>query len=495
VSAKSKVAIITGIPPISLAGLGEKGVASAILPRLFSMLGKDKFHFSVPTIGPATIASYLQQNDIETVIFDYYQDKMQVQDCDIVGISSTFTEAEEIKKIANDIKSQNISAPIVLGGPLSWLMSPVKLLESIPEINYIVQQEGEETFLELIKAIRINQAISDIEGIIYRDKEKETIEATSPRKHIDFEKLPYPAWEIMRIPSEKRIPVLFIETSRGCPYQCAYCSEVTFWGKPVRYRSSQRVTDEIRHNIEKFGITTFRFTDSCLSYPPKRCGNICDAIIDQCINDSLPVKWSAYARIEDLSPELIDKMKRSGCVALDIGLESGSPEVLRRMNKNYNPEVAVSVAKIAKEAGIIINYNIMIGFPGETKETIKESMDLIERAAPDTYSCFLFLLRPNSTIYDHKQDFGIKGEGSSWKHTTMTSDEARVAQLKFTKEISSSTPFPGGEHFACYFSSLGYSTDKIRDCFKALLRVKRNPLDIPALLKLRGAVKTIAAFS
>ena len=139
---KSSVAIITGIPPINLARLGDRGISSVILPRLFSMFGKDKFHFSGPTIGPATIASYLRQNGIETVIFDYYFDEIKVQDCDIVGISSTFMEPEDIKKIAQDIKSQNPSVSIVMGGPLSWEVSPTKLLDLIPEISCIVLKEG-----------------------------------------------------------------------------------------------------------------------------------------------------------------------------------------------------------------------------------------------------------------------------------------------------------------------------------------------------------------
>ena len=143
----------------------------------------------------------------------------------------------------------------------------------------------------------------------------------------------------------------------------------------------------------------------------------------------------------------------------------------------------------------INRLNIMIGFPGETPETVRKSMDLIERAAPDTYSCFLFLLRPNCTIYDHKQDFGIEGEGNFWKHATMTSDEAKIAQMKFSKEITNSTPFPAGEYFACFFSSLGYSTEKIRKIYQAAGRVRRNPLNVKSLLLLRGAIKEIASFS
>jgi anaerobic magnesium-protoporphyrin IX monomethyl ester cyclase len=492
---KSTVAIITGIPPFSLAQFGDQGISSVILPRLYSMLGKEKFHFSTPDIGPATVAGYLRQNAIETIIFDYYFDEIKIQDCDIVGISSTFAEPEEIKKVAVIVKSQNPSASIVLGGPLSWSVSPATLLESIPEIDFIVMKEGEETFLQLIRAVRMHQDVSSIEGLVYRDKESGNATFTAPRKHIDIEKSPYPAWDIMNVPSPRRLPVLFIETSRGCPYQCAYCTEVTYWNKPVRYRSSQRVVDEVRYCVEKYGINTFRFTDSCFSAPPRRCGELCDAIIEQCINESIPVKWSAYARIENLSPELIHKMKQAGCVALDVGLESGSRELLRKINKNYDPEIAVAVAKEAKESGLIINYNIIIGLPGETQGTLEKSMDLIERAAPDTYSCYIFMLLANSAIYEHQQDYGVQGDGLTWKHTTMDSDEAKTAQIKFTKEITSSVPLHGGEHFACYFSSLGYSNEKIRKCYQALGRIKRNPLDIPALLLIREAVKKIVPYS
>lgn len=491
----SDVAIIAGIPPLDLNKLSGQGVSSAILPRLFSMLGKDKFHFSTPEIGPAIIAGYLRQNGIESVIFDYYLDEIEVRDFDIVGISSTFSNTEDIKQIARDVRHQNPSAAIVLGGPLSWAVLPSELFDTIPEISYIVTKEGEETFLQLIRAIRENGDLSGIEGIAYRDNESGSVTVTPPRKHIDIESLPYPAWDLLNVRSSKRLPVLFVETSRGCPYQCAYCTEVTFWNKPVRYRSVQRVIDEIRYCVEKYGINTFRFTDSCFSAPPRRCGEICDAIFERCINDSVPVRWSAYARIENLSPELIQKMKRSGCVALDVGLESGSREILHNINKNYDPEVAVSVAREVKEAGMVLNYNIIIGLPGETRDTLQKSMDLIERAAPDTFSCFVLEVLPNSALYERRQDFGIQGEGLKWKHATMDSDEARTAQMEFTKKITSSIPLPGGEHLACYFASLGYSNEKIRKSYQALRRIKRNPLNIPALLLVKEALKKIGPYS
>ena len=465
------------------------GIYSEALSLLFSMRGKDTFRFSVPPIGPAAIGSYLKYHDIEVAIADFYYDEIQSGNFDIVGISSTFMGLEDVRNIADLVRQQNPSASIVLGGPLSWSMPPAKLLEMVMNIDYIVRQEGEETFLELINAIIHNNDRQLIEGIVFLDREKGCIVETPPRRPLNIEVLPLPAWDIMGIPSRKRLPILPVETSRGCPYHCAYCSEVTYWDKPVRYRSEARVISELRYNAQKFGITTFRFTDSCFSAPPERNARICDAIYEQCIKDGIPVKWSAYARIENLSPSLLDKMKRSGCVALDVGLESGSPIVLQRMNKNYDPEIAVIIAKAARESGIIINYNLIIGFPGETRKTIQSTTELIERAAPDTFACFVFLLMPNSTVYNQRHEFGIDGMRLSWKHATMTSEEAKEAVLKLTKEITSSSNFPGGEHFACYLTSLGFSQEEIRHFYHATASLVKDPND-EAARSMLGAMFT-----
>jgi radical SAM superfamily enzyme YgiQ (UPF0313 family) len=492
---KTRVLILTGFTPINLSQLDAMGITSEAIPLLLSLMGRDTFRFSVPQMGPAALGSYLGQHGIEVVIEDFYYDEINAAGFDIVGISSTFLEFEDAAKIAGLVRQQNPSAVLVMGGPLGWLLPPAVLLPRLPGVDYIVQREGEDTFLSLIDAITGNGDPRTVEGIAFRDKESGQVIETPPRKPVDIEALPWPAWELMGIPSPKRLPVLPVETSRGCPYHCAYCSEVTYWSRPVRYRSRERVVAELLHNVQSYGINTFRFTDSCFTAPPERCGGLCDAIYEGCINNGTPLKWSAYSRIENLTPALLEGMKRAGCVALDIGLESGAPEVLRRMGKNFDPEIAVTIARAARGAGIMVNYNIMVGFPGETRDTLQTTIDLVERAAPDTFACFGFILKPNTRIFDQRDRFGIEGAGLKWKHATMTSDEIKPAQLRIAREITSATAFPGGEHFTCYLASLGYSPGEIRMLFKAVSRLVKNPGDEATLQMLKAATMKMASYS
>ncbi len=488
-----KVLIVTGFSPMGLPQLQEMGT-NLNLQLVNAISGGDRttLRFSIPTIGPAVIGSYLQQQGIEVEIRDFYFDEVSAFDVDIVGISSTFMGVENVREIADQIREQNPAATIVLGGPLSWSVSPSKLLEAVPSLNCIVLREGEQTFLELIHELRNGGNMASVKGLFFQNSG--TGFETPSRSLLEGDMLSQPAWELMGIPSPKRLPVLPVETSRGCPYNCAYCSEVHYWGKPVRYRTSDSVVNELRHNVEQFGIKTFRFTDSCFSAPVARCSEICDAIYQRCIRDGLDVKWSSYARIQNLDRVLLEKMKRSGCVALDIGVESGASSVLRNMGRNYSPETAVEVARVARDVGIITNFNIVVGFPGETSETVQSTVEMINKAAPDTFSCFLLFLAPNTLASASPKKYGIEGEGLCWKHSTMTSREAEKMMGKIIEEVSSSTSFPGGEYFACYLTSVGYAQKEIRDFYRAVGKVIKGNADDEALLVLGKVIQSLKEF-
>ena len=490
---RGKVLIITGFSPMGLPQFEEMG--TNLDPHLInSISGRNKttFQISIPTIGPAVIGKYLKQQGIEVEIKDYYFDNINASDADIVGISSTFMGVENVKEIADLIREQNPSATIVLGGPLSWSVSPLILMAQITNIDVIVLREGEQTFLELVNELRNGGDISLVKGLVFR-KGRDGFE-TPTRPLLDGDKLSEPAWELTGIPSPKRLPILPVETSRGCPYNCAYCSEVHYWGKPVRYRKSESVVKELRHNVEKFGIKTFRFTDSCFSAPPARSAEICDSIYEGCIKEGMEVKWSSYARIENLSRSLLEKMKLSGCVALDIGVESGASSVLHRMGRKYSPETAIEVARVARDVGIIFNFNVVVGFPGETEETVKSTIEMINKAAPDTFSCFLLFLAPNTLASANPKKYGIEGEGLCWKHDTMTSKEASEAMLRMTEEVSSSTSFPGGEYAACYLTSVGYSNKDIKDFYRAVGKLVKGRADEEAISLLGKVIQSFGNF-
>jgi len=244
----------------------------------------------------------------------------------------------------------------------------------------------------------------------------------------------------------------------------------------------------------ELGINTFRFTDSCFSAPPERCGQLCDAIHEACDKNGITVKWSSYARISNLSYPLLEKMKRSGCVALDIGVESGSPEMLRSMGRSYAPETALKIARFARELGIVTNFNVVVGFTGETRDSIMRTAELIETAAPDTYASFLFYMAPNTRVDGAHERFHVEGHGLDWKHDTMTSAEAQEGMLALDSYIKHSANFPGGEYFACYLASLGYTVEEIRKFYRDISSLVETPDDSNALATVGRVVESVRRY-
>ncbi len=489
---KNSVLIVTGFAPLRLPQLADMGMPTGPISLLSKMAGKSTIQFSIPTVAPAVIATFLARHGVEVQVTDCFLDGDRRYDAGIVGISSTFMGIEDVGHIAQKIKRDNPLAVIVLGGPLSWSMPAEYLFKVIPLLDYIIMREGEQTFLELVRAIDAGTSAASVAGLVFKDNN--TTVRTANRQGIECEEIGRPDWKLMGIPSERRLPVLPVETSRGCPFNCAYCSEVTYWDKPVRYRSVDSVVKELIYDVQELGVNTFRFTDSCFSAPPERCGELCDKIYETCGSKGMPVKWSSYARISNLSEALLEKMQRSGCVALDIGVESGSTEMLRSMGRNYAPEASINIARVARELGIITNFNVVVGFPGETRESIMCTAELIEKAAPDTYASFLFYMAPNTRVDGAQSRFRVEGHGLIWKHDTMNSDEAREGMLALEKHIKHSANFPGGEYFACYLASLGYTVDETRTFYKDITRLVKAPGEEQTSASVNRVVASISRY-
>jgi len=489
---KSRVLIVTGFAPVRLPQLIEMGMPVGPISFLSGMAGKQTLQFSIPTVASAVLGAYLIDNGVGVEIADYFIDTEKTYEADIVGISSTFMGVDDVKQIANKVERDNPFAVIILGGPLSWSIPPAEILKMVPAIDYIIMREGEQTFLELIRAVEAGSDTSRIAGLVY--KRDSSIVQTAPRQPMQCESIRRPDWKLMGIPSARRLPVLPVETSRGCPFNCAYCSEVSYWDKPVRYRSIDSVVQELIYNAGELGINTFRFTDSCFSAPPERCGQLCDAIYESCISNNMPIKWSSYARISNLDYPLLEKMKRSGCVALDIGVESGSTEILRSMGRNYAPEAALNIARFARKLGIVTNFNVVVGFPGETHDSIMRTAELIEKAEPDTFATFLFFMAPNTRVDSAHKRFHVEGHGLNWKHDTMTSVEAQDGMLALDAYIEHSANFPGGEYFACYLASLGYTVDETRKFYRDITRLTKTADDSDALETVGRVVESVSKY-
>lgn len=455
---------------MNLKEMEQFGVGLQPLFTLPSLKNNQSISFPVPILGAICIASFLEKNGIESMVLDYYRDEKQFTGYDIIGISSIFMSIGHVVTIAKAIKEQNKEAKIVLGGPLSWSVSPELLLEQVPLIDIIVMKEGEGVFLSLIKALRSKAALKEVHGIVY--KENGNIVSTPISKPIDLNELPLPNWGLQNL--DRRLKIFPIETARGCTYSCAYCSEVTYWGKPVRFKKNERVIQEIKNNVSRYDVKTFRFTDSCFSAPETRCAQLCDDIYRHCLLEGYPVKWTSYARLNNLSEELLAKMKLAGCVALDVGWESGDQTVLTNMGKKYDPKRLVGVVKAANDLGIILHCNVLVGFPGETEETINNTIHVLEEAKPDSYTCFNLFYAPNTELKAKSEKYQMSGGGFEWQHITMTSKEALKAVEKIFNSITVANSFPGGEYMSCYLASLGFSIEQTKAFFNATNKIYKG---------------------
>ncbi|MBC7263183.1 MAG: radical SAM protein [Chloroflexi bacterium] len=470
------ILIITGFEPYEVARASADGIPALplFMPALLGQ--KERICLMAPVLGAVAVATYLIAHErADVTLANFAPDTISFDGSEIVAISSTFMGEEWVRTIADAVREASPSAKIILGGPLSWSIPPEILLQNIPALDAIILREGEETFREMILALRAGSSLEHVNDIAFRHNNKAVI--TPRRAFLAMDSLPYPDWELLGFTpqgSDGYINVLPVETARGCIYNCAFCSEVHYWDKPVRHKSPQRVVEEFRRGMTKYGTRVFRIVDSCFTAPRRRCTEVCDAIYQELTSKGLGLRWTAYGRVNDLTPELLDSMKRAGCAALDIGVESGDAGILRSMNKGYTPADIINAARMAREAGIITHFNLVIGFPGETAETIENTIAVLNEAQPDTFGPYVLDVAPHTHIYENRARYGIIGERMTWEHRTMNSGEAFAAMMEVIGRVTNSTYFPGGEYFVGYLLALGYSLDEIRQFYRAVRLVWRE---------------------
>lgn len=455
--------IICGTPPISTSIIEKNwGPLNSIAKKL---LGNDiSIQIPIPSLGAVTLATFLRSRRFAVDVRDWYFDKIDLMAYRIIGISTTHLDYLQLQNIAKIIKTNNPDSIIIIGGPLTWSYSPNKILNEIHEIDYVVNNEGEIPFLHLISMINSNGNHKNIKGISFR---KDGCVFSTPKEELlETIAIARPDWSLIKY--KFKIPVLPIQTARGCVYNCTFCSETGFWSKPVRFRKVESVVKEIENNITNFGITTFRFVDSCFTAPERRCIEICDGIINNFIKNGIKIKWSSYARINTLSEKLIEKLCAAGCIALDIGMESGSNSILKSMNKNYTQKNIIDGIKRLRNHNILTHCNIVVGFPGETSESIKQTVSILNAAQPDTYHCMQLYIANNTVLSKNKEYFNLHGDKLKWQHETMSSDSVGSEILKIIQTTKPSVLFIAGEYIAILLSAAGYSTDQIRNFYRRI---------------------------
>ncbi len=350
-----------------------------------------------PPIGLGFLISALRQRGHRVYFVDGFLNPSNVLETDfltrhgidVVGISANSICFPNTLKAFDTLQRMRERGTwkgrIAVGGPHTAVAT-----ETIPEyVDHVIIGEGEITFPDVVEN-------PPSERIIRGEKVE------------DLDVLPMPAWdEFIHRPYDwshdwaNQTPVYTFNTSRGCPFSCTFCSVKGVWGKTYRMMSAERVLNDLEFMQRHYGLRTAYFREDHFTLNKRRTRAICEGLLNQ----GLDIDWMCETRADNIDdPELITLMGRAGCRALYIGVESGSPRMLKMYKKGETVEQFERVFQRAREAGIKTYASLIFGAPGETPEDIGQTWDMIKRIRPDYVGKNVFVAIPGSELYQQVRD-------------------------------------------------------------------------------------------
>ena len=374
-------------------------------------------HITGIPIGLGYLAAYAEKYGYEVKVIDclpldmdFSQLKQEVASFGphIVGITSmtaTFPSAIQATHVLKEYCPEILT---VMGGPHATFMDTATLMENA-DVDVVVRKEGEETLLELANCVAKEKEFDQVAGITFRQNGH--VVRTPDRPFIqNLDDLPYPAYHLF--PLEKyqtgrfffKKRILPIMTSRGCPFDCSFCLASKMVGKSFRVRSPKNVVDELEWLKNEHHAQAFNFLDDTLTFDRERSYEI----FDQMRKRNVDLPWNCQTRTDQVSKDILIKMEKAGCQFVSFGVESGSPQLLKAMGKRTSIEQNENAVKWAKEAGLVVAVSMILGYPMETVETLKETFDFINRVKPDMVYLCTVAPYPNTPLYDLVKDLGWK---------------------------------------------------------------------------------------
>ena len=321
----------------------------------------------------------------------------------IVIISTSTPTFDADKYTAKLIRQSNKKIKICAIGTLVTALPEEALKDQ--SFNIAFRREPEYTVLELCKTLANKNKITEkellkikgisfqINGKIYHNKLRPFIE--------ELDEIPFPARDLFDnsrfIEPKSGKPYTVIRTSRGCPFRCTFCTVRQYYGNKWRTRSVANIIKEIEECVYKYKINNFLFLSDTFTANRDKIKELCNTIV----NKKLNIKWVCNSRVDTIDLETAKLMKKAGCWMVSFGVESGSAEILKKINKNISKERAIEASKICEEAGLKTYMYYMIGFPWEQKKTIKETLDLAIKINSDFARFFFAVPYPGTELYDY----------------------------------------------------------------------------------------------
>lgn len=342
--------------------------------------------WSLP-LGIAYIAAVLLKNGLEVEVVDisllvikkqYSPDmlyeKLRKEKYLFIGFGNVFFDFSFFKKLSADIKKICPGIFQIIGG--QWASRIADILVNNTEVDAVVMGEGEEVILQIVECLRAGKPVGGLRYVHIKNKQNANEFAVVQ----DLDKIPFPARELFDIEYQKAEywgpdPLLGFATilaTRGCSRQCLFCSPIG--GRVLRTRSPENIILEMNGLNKKYGIKYFRFNDEVFLGSNEKIIDFCDALE----NSGLKITFSIWSWSENLNKESISRLKNVGCNRIQIGIESGSPQILKEMNKSQNLERVRQKVQLISDHGLLCGSGFLTGTPSESKETLQETKNYIK---------------------------------------------------------------------------------------------------------------------
>ncbi len=342
-------------------------------------------------LGQLYLATVLEKAGYEVRIVDLSsvppkQWPELIGQADVYGFTVYTTSYYICKELLKLVKQINPDSVSIAGGAHPSALPE----ETLKDFDYVVVGEGEMALLDLVRKLEKNSSVGS------RIIKYPLIE--------NLDDLPYPNLGLIDIHSYNRKvdgrPSLSFVTSRGCPNTCAFCCNFMF-GKKIRFRHLDNVIDELSLIKSKYGVRNFIFYDDTMTLNKNRVKEMSTRFKE------LDIRFRANGTVRVNDPEVYEDLYAAGCRNIAFGVETGSQELLRKMKKHTTVEQIKKAIKNAKAAGLIVKVFLIVGFPGETYQTIQETADLMLECRPHQYTLFNFVSFPGCDVWNNPQNYGV----------------------------------------------------------------------------------------
>ena len=403
---------------------------------------KNALGFITPPLNLMYLASSLEKEDYKVKIVDddleqkgYENVSKQAEKLDpqLIGVTATTSTIKSALKYLELVKKVLPDSLTVIGGPHTTFM-PYETLKGTENLDVVVIGEGEETMVDLTNLKTRNlKKIEDVKGIVYRDLKDGNLKSTQNRPLIkDLDKLPFPArhlvpFESYGVSQEQTGGII---TSRGCVYNCNYCSSSLIMGKKFRSRSPKNVVDEIEELVDMYNIHDIGFMDDTFMLNKQRASDIADEIKAR----ELDLTFVASSRVDRVDKKLLKNLKSSGLRTIYYGVESGSQRILDLMKKGITLKNVEDAVSMAKDVNLEVLTSFILGYPGETEEDMNTTIDFSTKLNSDYCQYSILTPFPGTPIYKDLIEKNLI-DNEEWDRYTVLKPILKYSEIGLNKTM------------------------------------------------------------